>query len=142
MDNILIYAILGGSIGILVYMVLCEMRKTSAYGSVNYLQSSPNDVLQSEDDEKDDENPGATIQNLSMKNTLCSDAVTDLTAAISKLRKEHRNRRDILRNKLTACNVSFGKKLIASKKFRDNTETDEAFLTKLKINRSLFKPEI
>jgi hypothetical protein len=116
-------------------MVLCEMRKTTAYGA------SPNDVLQEIDDEKDDENPGATIQNLTMKNTACSDALGNLNNAITKLRRDHKNKKEQLKNKLGMCNVSFNKKLTASKKFRDNTETDDAYLKKLGINKSLFKPE-
>lgn len=142
MDNILFYVILGGSIGILVYMVLYHMRKTSAYGTVNNLRSGSNEVLEESDDEKDDDqNPGAAIQDLNMKNTTCTDSLGILNTAISKLRRDHKHKKEQMKNRLGTCNVSFDKKLIASKKFRNNRETDEEFLKKLQINRNLFKSE-
>ena len=133
------YAILGVSIGILVYMISCEIRKMSAYATANNLlkSRSSNEVLDDED-ETDDINPGATIQRLNMKTTACTDSLGILTGAISKLRKDHKQKKEQLKQKLETCNVTFAKKLLTSKKFRDNKENDEAFLTKLKINRQLF----
>lgn len=138
MDNILIYAILGGSIGILIYIALCEMQKTYAHGTANNLQSRYAEALD-ENEKDDDSNPGAVIQNLNMKNALCSDSLDILNDAITKLRKEHKQKKDLLKQKLETCNASFNRKLNFSKKFRDDKENNEAFLAKLNINRKLFK---
>ena len=142
MNNILIYAILGIAIGILVYMFSCEIKKSmllSTYrkyiNSMQLFGAAENDTLQQEDDA----NPSAVIQELNFKNTLCSDALIALNASITKLKKEHRQKKEKLKSTLKTCNVDFGQKLQVSKKYRDGNENDEAHLSKIKIKRSSFK---
>jgi hypothetical protein len=97
--------------------------------------AAENDTLQQEDDA----NPAAVIQELNFKNTLCSDALVALNTSITKLKKEHRQKKEKLKSTLKNCNVEFGQKLQVSKKYRDGNDDDEAYLSKIKIKRSSFK---
>jgi len=142
MNNILIYAILGIAIGILAYMFSYEIKKSmllSTYrkyiNSMQLFGAAENDTLQQEDDA----NPAAVIQELNFKNTLCSDALVALNTSITKLKKEHRQKKEKLKSTLKNCNVEFGQKLQVSKKYRDGNDDDEAYLSKIKIKRSSFK---
>jgi vacuolar-type H+-ATPase subunit I/STV1 len=139
MNNILIYAILGVAIGILVYMFSCEIKKSmltatyKRYIDSNTPQYSSNEVI-----DDDDANPSAVLQELNLKTTSCTDALEELTGAITKLREEHTKKKEQIKGRLKACNVTFEKFVKLSKKYR-NGEDDETFLKRLRINRNKFK---
>jgi predicted DNA-binding protein YlxM (UPF0122 family) len=113
MNNILIYAILGVTVGILIYMFSCEIKKSLLISKYNnyVTKFGANDGSLSD----------ITIPDLISKNDSCTTTLRKIEAAITAIQKKYDTEKAARLETLKQCNTTVDSKLLVLQKYLDKT---------------------
>lgn len=113
MNNILIYAILGVTIGILIYMFSCEIRKSILISKYNnyVAKFGSNETLP----------PELTIPELISKNDSCKTTLKKIEAAVTAMQNKYESEKQKVLGFLKQCNATVDSKMAILQDYLDKT---------------------